>query len=261
MTPSSRHPISQTAPDSQPDSQLDSQLDSQSNLSPHSSLSLLTTHNLAKYFAHNKTKTVLFENVNVIFEQGKTYALTGASGSGKSTFMHLLTGLESPCTGTVTYNDRNIATLSGYEKTTFLSSAVGLMFQQPYLISELTVLENVIIPGLISGRNKADCTHTALELLAQLGLEHKAVHKPGSLSGGQQQRVALARALFNKPAFLLADEPTGSLDTKTGQEMLALLLLLQKKYSMGIIISTHDTSIAKQMSTHYHFANQLLAKT
>jgi ABC-type lipoprotein export system ATPase subunit len=218
----------------------------------------LATHGLTKYFIHNDTKTVLFDGVSVCFEQGKTYAITGASGSGKSTFMHLLAGLESPCVGSVTYNNRNIATLSGSEKTAFLSSAVGLVFQQPYLISELSVLENVIVPGLISGRNKAACSQDALELLAQLGLEHKAEHKPGSLSGGQQQRIALARALFNKPAFLLADEPTGSLDTKTGQEMLTLLLDLQQKYSMGIIVSTHDAYIAEQMGARYHVADQLL---
>jgi len=206
-----------------------------------------------------KAKTVLFEDVSVIFEQGKTYALTGASGSGKSTFMHLLAGIENPCSGTVMYNNKNISMLSGHEKTAFLSSAIGLMFQQPYLIAELTAVENVIMPGLISGKNKADCEQ-AHELLAQLGLGHKATHKPGSLSGGQQQRVALARALFNKPAFLLADEPTGSLDTKTGQEMLALLLSLQEKYSMGIIISTHDTSIAAQMGVRYHIANRLFTK-
>jgi ABC-type lipoprotein export system ATPase subunit len=144
------------------------------------------------------------------------------------------------------------------ERENFLNRTIGLLFQVPYLIKELTVLENVMLKGLIAGKDESQCKVEAVELLQIMDLQDKMHEKPPVLSGGQQQRVALARALFGKPAFLLADEPTGDLDPHTAQNMIKLLLDCQKKWAMGIIVSTHDMHVASSMHTVYELQNEVL---
>jgi ABC-type lipoprotein export system ATPase subunit len=212
----------------------------------------LSAHQITKTYAQD-TENVLcvLKSITIDFSHNKTCAIMGVSGTGKSTFMHILAGLDSPTSGHITYNQKNIDTLPLKERCEFLNKTVGLMFQSPHLINELSVEENVMLPGLIAHQKREWCQMRARELLATVGLHTKYQSPPATLSGGQQQRVALARALFNKPAFLLADEPTGNLDVATGKQIVELLMACQREWGMGMIISTHDEYIAQQMNEIY----------
>lgn len=213
---------------------------------------VLAVENLHKTFVNGPNRLAILRGITMSFGQGASYAITGTSGSGKSTFMHLLAGIDSPTSGTVSFNGQNLAKIDQEgTRDYFLQSSIGLVFQLPYLIGELSVLENIMIRGLVAGMSKEQCKIRALELLNAVGLADKVLAKPLSLSGGQQQRVALARAIFSKPAFLLADEPTGSLDEHTGRDMVELLLTCQREWGMGIIVSSHDAYVARCMGTVY----------
>lgn len=204
-----------------------------------------------KFFIHAGIRVEILKKTTVLFQQGTSYAIMGASGVGKSTLMHVLSGLELPSAGNVLFNSHIISKFTAHEKFIFLNQSIGLVFQQPYLIRELSVLENVMLPGLLRGQSSEECKVRAQELLVQVDLASKFLSKVSTLSGGQQQRVALARALFNKPQFLLADEPTGSLDVHTGKLIVELLCEFQKEYDMGIIVSTHDMQVAEAMNQIY----------
>lgn len=217
--------------------------------------SILRTMGLHKQFTLNHTTITILDHITVSFACDHTYALMGFSGSGKSTLMHLLAGLDIPSQGHILFNEHDINTLTIRQKQQYLNQSIGVMFQQSYLIPELSALENIIVPGLIQKKSFTQCKQEALSLLAYINLMDKKDSSIRSLSGGQQQRVALARALFNKPAFLIADEPTGNLDTATSLDMIHLLLDCHKKWSMGLIISTHDKDVARQMQTIYHLEN------
>jgi lipoprotein-releasing system ATP-binding protein len=212
-----------------------------------------------KYFQAGIPLTVL-KGVNALFEQGKSYAVTGASGSGKSTLIHLLAGLDNPSSGVVYFDQIPLTSFTATQKTLFLNKTIGLVFQYPYLIKELTVVENVAIKGLIAGKSMAECIQEAKDLLAQVGLAEKIDAYPGQLSGGQQQRVALARALMNGPSFLIADELTGNLDQATGAAIVDLMLKLQQEKGMGIIVSSHDEYVSSRMDIRYELKDGLLFK-
>jgi ABC-type lipoprotein export system ATPase subunit len=199
-----------------------------------------------KFLLRRGTLDVLRE-ISYVFQSGRTYAITGASGAGKSTFLHILAGLTKPTTGTLYINEQNMLLFSSSEHERYVNKTIGLLFQMPYLIKELTVLENIMTKGLIVGVEEKLCADEALALLEKVGLSDKAYEYPSTLSGGQQQRVALARALFGKPAFLFADEPTGNLDTHTGKVIIDLLLACRQSWGMGIIVSTHDQAVAQRM--------------
>ncbi len=186
------------------------------------------------------------------------YVITGASGSGKSTFLHMLAGLEKPTEGYVAYHNERIDHYTAAQKELFYNQHIGILFQQPYLIPELSVLENVMIKGILAKKNNNEVKKEALELLERVGLTDKAYVLPGTLSGGQQHRAALARALCNRPRFLLADEPTGNLDAKTGAVIIDLVLAYQEEYAMGLIISSHDPEIKKRMHTVLELKNGFL---
>jgi lipoprotein-releasing system ATP-binding protein len=220
----------------------------------------LSLHNVYKSYAQAAAVIGVLKGVNATFEQGASYAITGISGSGKSTLIHLLAGLDEPTSGQVSYNGASLATLRDYKKSLFLNKSIGLVFQYPYLIKELTVLENVMLKGLIAGRPTKACQDDAHVLLEQVGLAEKASVYPGQLSGGQQQRVALARALMNKPDFLLADEPTGNLDVQTGTTIINLILDAQKTWGMGIIICSHDAYVAQKMNVILELRNGTLLR-
>jgi ABC-type lipoprotein export system ATPase subunit len=206
-------------------------------------ITTIQTDKLTKHFGGQE----VLRDISITFEQGKTYAISGVSGTGKSTLMHLLSGFDKPSAGAVFFNTKNIAHFSAAERAHFLNQSIGHVFQQPYLIRELSVLENIMTPGLIMGSSLLTARPRAQELLEAVGLAECADRRPSSLSGGQQQRVALARALFNQPAFLLADELTGNLDKETGRNIMSFLLKLQQQFHMGVIISTHDTYVAESM--------------
>jgi lipoprotein-releasing system ATP-binding protein len=208
-----------------------------------------------KSYIQGTTHIAVLKGVTATFTQGKSYAITGISGSGKSTLIHLLAGLDLPDSGKILFNNQDINTLSEARKSLFLNKSIGLVFQSPYLIKELTVLENVMTKGLIAGLSHRECAQEATLLLKQVELSSHIHAYPGQLSGGQQQRVALARALMNKPVFLLADEPTGNLDINTGKTIITLINNAQAAWGMGIIISSHDAYVVQEMETILELKN------
>lgn len=190
--------------------------------------------------------TVL-KNVSVSIKEGEFVAILGPSGSGKSTLMHILGLLDKPTSGKVVINDVDVSTLNDDEVSRIRSEFVGFVFQQFNLINKLTILENVLLPTIYARKKfDYDPKTRALELLTRFGIGNKAYSFPNKISGGQQQRVAIARALIMKPSFILADEPTGNLDTKTGNTILDLLQELNKKDKITVIIVTHEADVAKR---------------
>jgi lipoprotein-releasing system ATP-binding protein len=217
---------------------------------------VIVCDNVSKKFNQN----IIFDHISVTFFQGISYALQGVSGTGKSTFLSLIGYLDEPTSGVIKYNRQDLRLLSPAELNYMRMTSLGYLFQQPYLIKELSVIENIQLPGLLMGLKKKYCIDRALMLLSKVHLLEKEAVYPGELSGGELQRVALARALFNKPTFLVADEPTASLDAKTAQEIVSLLIQLQKEWNMGLILSTHDESIAQRLDEQYLFFEQTLLK-
>lgn len=222
--------------------------------------STLTAKEVSKTFIQGTQEITVLNGITSTFTQDKSYAITGISGSGKSTFIHILAGLDTPTRGTILYNNIPLQTLTSVQRTQFFNTSIGLVFQSPHLLRELSVIENIMLPGLINGQTKIDCEHKAIKLLEKVELSHKKNSKIGELSGGQQQRVALARALFNQPAFLIADEPTGNLDFATGNTIIDLLLSCGKEWGMGIIISSHDDYVTEKMDEVYTLREGLLTK-
>jgi len=220
----------------------------------------LAVYELKKFFQKQEAQTFVLRNISVEFDYGKTYAITGVSGTGKSTFLHLLAGLDLPNEGKILFDGKNIAEFTKSQREEFLQKAIGLVFQYPHLIKELSVLENVMLPALVADQKKSIARQKAQELLRQVGILAKQNERPSSLSGGQQQRVAIARALINKPDFLLADEPTGNLDVETGKKIVDLLLSCHKKWGMGLIIASHDHYVAQSMDHQFVLKNGLLKK-
>lgn len=216
----------------------------------------ISLQNISKQFR----ESIVLSDISYSFEQDLTYAITGHSGSGKSTLLHIIAGLETPTTGAVLYNNIDICQFSKKMKEDFFINKLGLIFQLPYLIDELTVIENVMSKGFIAGLPYQECYAEALRLLKELGIEEKASAAPRTLSGGQQQRVSLARALLLRPQFLLADEPTGNLDEETGSIIIDLLLRYHDSYGMGIIVSSHDEYVTDKMSTILRLKDGHLAK-
>ncbi len=185
------------------------------------------------------------KDVNLVIKDGELCSIIGPSGSGKSTLMHLIGLLDKPTRGTITIDEKDISRLSDDDISTLRSEFVGFVFQQFNLLNKLTVLENILLPTIYARKKlKYDVNEYASQLINQFGLKGKENSYPNKISGGQQQRVAIARALMMKPELILADEPTGNLDSRTGQEILALLEELNKKENMSVVIVTHDPNVA-----------------
>jgi ABC-type lipoprotein export system ATPase subunit len=176
--------------------------------------------------------------------RGDFMALRGASGTGKSTLLHLLGGLDTPNAGDIVFDGQSVSQFSDSQLTHFRNRRVGFVFQAYHLLPELTALENVCLPARVARISMPSAARHAEELLARVGLQDRLDHKPSELSGGEQQRVAIARALINEPELLLADEPTGNLDSHTGNEIIALLESLRPEKKMTLIIATHDAKVA-----------------
>lgn len=209
----------------------------------------ITLKKIKKSFIQGDTSLVVLNEISALFQKGKSYALVGVSGAGKSTLLHIIAGLDEPTEGDLYFDNLSYTRLTSAEKELLRNRSLGMIFQTPYLIDELTILENVMIKGLIGGLREKVCAQQAQDLLIDVGLSEKPYSYPSELSGGQQQRVAIARALLNKPDFIIADEPTGNVDAHTAQEIVELLLLCTQQRSMGLIISSHDMNIAYQMGS------------
>src|SRR5438552_207049 len=206
--------------------------------------SLLSGRAIHKTYTLGKRELAVLCGVDVELAQGDFLALRGASGAGKSTLLHLLGGLDVPTGGEVWLRGRNLAGLSRRELARLRNEEVGFIFQAYYLLPELDALENVCLPARMARRPSAQAAARGRELLARVGLQERMEHKPYELSGGEQQRVAIARALINEPDLVLADEPTGNLDSHTGQEIIELLCGLRAEKQTTLIMATHDSKLA-----------------
>jgi putative ABC transport system ATP-binding protein len=204
----------------------------------------LEARNLYKEFNSAAGKVAALKNANITVRKGEFVSIVGPSGSGKSTLLNLLGALDRPTSGKVIINGVDIFSQGDQEIATTRNKLIGFIFQSYNLINRTTVLRNVEHPAIVMGIDKAERRKRALKLLDVLGVKDKANFKPTNLSGGQQQRVAIARSLMNNPAILLADEPTGNLDTKTGNEVFALLKMLSHKFRRTIIMVTHNPDLA-----------------
>lgn len=213
------------------------------------SLKRLSLVAVSKYFVQGAKQLMVLDNLSYSFLKGHTYALMGASGTGKSTLLHVIAGFETPTTGSVLYDDIDRAQLTKKQQQEYLRYGFGILLQNAHLIDELSVLENVMLKGLSEGKSQSECRPYAVTLLETVGLQDKIDALPVELSGGQQQRVALARALFDAPDFLLADEPTGNLDEATAAQVIDTLIENQKRFGIGLIVSTHDRAVANKMDT------------
>ena len=204
---------------------------------------ILQTQDLRKYYGSGDTQVKALDGVDLTVEQGEFVAIVGTSGSGKSTLLHMLGGLDRPTSGTVTVDGQEIFSLKEEALTIFRRRKIGFVFQSYNLVPVLSVWENIILPIQLDGR--AVDQAFVREVVATLGLEKKLQNLPNQLSGGQQQRVAIARALAAKPAILLADEPTGNLDSKTSQDVLGLMKVTGQKFGQTMVMITHNEEIAQ----------------
>ena len=204
---------------------------------------ILETKDLCKYYGADSQLVKAVDHVNIKIAQGEFVTIVGKSGSGKSTLLHLLGGLDNPTSGQILMEGKDITTYGKEELAAYRRRKIGFIFQAYNLIPSLNVWENVILPAGLDG--KAVEESYVEDILRTLGMEEKRKNLPNTLSGGQQQRCAIARALAAKPAIILADEPTGNLDSKTGDEVMSLLRLTAKKYGQTLVVVTHNEEIAQ----------------
>ena len=207
---------------------------------------MIKIKNISKTYNKGATKVEALKNISISIENGELIALMGASGSGKSTLLQVIGGLDKCDSGSIFINEENISILNLQKLADFRRDDIGFVFQQFHLIPTLTVIENIMLPQLPMKLKKADSYQDAKAVLDKVGLIDRENHLPGELSGGEQQRVAIARALINKPKIILADEPTGDLDSKTGEKIIGLLTNLNKEEKVTVIIATHDDKIAEK---------------
>ena len=209
--------------------------------------SLLTLNHIARTYGKGATKIAILKDINFEIKQGEIVALTGPSGSGKSTLLHIAGLLDTPSGGHIFIEDKDVSKASDAERTQLRQDYLGFVYQAHLLLPDFSALENVMMPLLIAKKDKKQAEKQAKELLGSLGLSHRLNHRSGQLSGGEQQRVAIARALANSPKLLLADEPTGNLDTDTSKEVFDLLLKTVRQTGLSALIATHNPDLAKQM--------------
>jgi lipoprotein-releasing system ATP-binding protein len=208
---------------------------------------VLVCRKLGKSYQSGDLQTDVFRDIDLSVNKGEHVAIIGASGSGKSTLLHLLGGLDVPTTGDVTVMGQKLSSLGETRRGQIRNQFLGFVYQFHHLLPEFTALENVMMPLLIRRTKRADAERQAEEILRAVGLGSRTKHKPGELSGGERQRTALARAMVTKPACLLADEPTGSLDEQTAEHVLDVLFELNDKVGTSLVVVTHDMSLAGRL--------------
>jgi lipoprotein-releasing system ATP-binding protein len=214
---------------------------------------MIEAREVRKIYTMGKVKLEVLRGVSLQVASGEFVAVTGPSGAGKSTLLHLLAGLDTPSAGEVRWQGKPVSEMSDAKRAAFRNTTLGIVFQFYHLLPELSALENVMLPGLVGGRRKnKSLLGRAQTCLEQVGLASRMRHKPRELSGGEQQRVAIARAFVNKPTWLLCDEPTGNLDTKTGEEVVEVLTGMRKRDKVGLVLVTHSAGLAKLADRTVH---------
>ncbi len=206
-------------------------------------MNILRTNDLKKYYGEEPVLVKALDGITMEIEQGSFTAVVGTSGSGKSTLLHMLGGLDTPTSGSVVVDGQELNGMERNELTIFRRRKIGFIFQNYNLVPNLSIYDNIVLPVELDGREPDEMY--MMEVVRTLGLEDKLSRKPGKLSGGQQQRAAIARALAAKPAIILADEPTGNLDSRTSQEVIGLLQTTSKNFHQTIVMITHNDEIAQ----------------
>lgn len=219
---------------------------------------LLVARGLVKQYCNGGPVLTVLNGVDCRFEGDQCVSIVGASGAGKSTLLHVLAGLDRPTSGAVWFAGTNVYDMSDSARAALRNTAFGFVFQFYHLMPEFTALENVLLPSMINRTANRAAREHARELLAQVGLAERLRHYPNQLSGGEQQRVAIARALMNRPRILFADEPTGNLDRKNSQMVMALLLALQRQHGFTLVLVTHDHELAQCASVRLRLADGIL---
>jgi len=209
---------------------------------------LIQVRQLFKSYGNGTKHVEVLKGVDLTFSQGERASVVGASGVGKTTLLHVLGTLDRPTSGKVLYEGKDIYALNEKDLAQFRNREVGFVFQSHHLLPEFNALENTMMPCLIKGILRGEAASRAEAILTQVGLKERLAHKPGELSGGEQQRVAVARALVLEPKVLLADEPTGNLDTRTGEAVFDLLLELNRIKGVTLVVVTHNLKLAEKLS-------------
>ncbi|HEY8278925.1 MAG TPA: ABC transporter ATP-binding protein [Bdellovibrionota bacterium] len=220
---------------------------------------LLRARGVTKTYTKDGAPVEVLRGVDFELREGETLAILGSSGAGKSTLLHVLGTLEPPTEGEVLYYGQDVTNFSSEKVSRFRNREIGFVFQFHYLLQEFSALENVLMPALIAGEDRPKYEERARALLTEVGLSHRLTHRPAELSGGEQQRVALARALIMHPRVLLADEPTGNLDSANAQKVKDLFLELSKSRGITIALVTHDEDIAKDFGRHLVMKDGVIA--
>jgi len=221
---------------------------------------LLDCRGISKSYQDGTNQVEVLQSLDLTVYSHELLAVTGSSGSGKSTLLHILGTLDQPSDGSVIFNNQNINALSDSKLAKFRNQQLGFIYQFHHLLSEFSALENVMMPLLINGQNSHSAKRDAMAMIALVGLTDRAVHKPAQLSGGERQRIAIARALVNRPALVLADEPTGNLDSDNAQGIFDLLKDLRDKQGTSFVVVTHDEQLASRLDRVVHLANGKLVQ-
>ena len=208
---------------------------------------IITLQNVSKSFGQNSSSIQVLEDLSLDLKKGESLALVGASGSGKSTLLHVICGLEKPNKGNVYIKGVNITDLSTDERSLFRGKEVGFVYQFHHLLPDLTALENIALPAMLSGIGKEEAFEISASLLKQVNLYDKKENRPNELSGGERQRVAIARAMSNNPSCLIMDEPTGNLDKKNVENFMNLLMDMVSTREIALIIATHDNNVSSRL--------------
>ncbi len=213
---------------------------------------LISAKNISKSFFQGEKELQVLKGIDLNIQQGEALCILGGSGAGKSTLLHILGTLDTPSGGNVYFKGENLFTKNDEDLAKFRNKHLGFIFQFHHLLSEFNALENIMMPARIDGESKQDCKKRAEELLDHMGLLDRATHYPTELSGGEKQRIAIARALMQSPDIILADEPTGNLDSANGKVIRDLFLDLQKRLNLTIIVVTHDQKFASSFPKTLH---------
>jgi lipoprotein-releasing system ATP-binding protein len=222
---------------------------------------LLTCTDLSKEYNDGENSVKVLNSINFSIQKAEQVAIVGSSGSGKSTLLHLLGALDKPTSGEVIFEGQNIFSFNDNQQAQFRNQSLGFVYQFHHLLPEFSALENVAMPLLIAKQPIKTASKSALAMLQKVGLSHRATHKPAELSGGERQRVAIARALVTQPKLILADEPTGNLDQKTGESIYKLLSDLREQMSTSFVVVTHDVQLANRLDRSLNLIDGCLTPT